>query len=137
VMEWIDMAQDRNQWRALVNTVLNLWVPYNAVKFLSGCTICGLSCPVNSLPLNNPSSTSWFPRFGVHKQQVPPLKRSAISCFMVIYRVRHKSVNRHPDSECKNEAKAQIITYNNKPVLPSLFTQISPRTSFAITTLIT
>jgi hypothetical protein len=23
-MEWIDMAQDRNQWRALVNTVLNL-----------------------------------------------------------------------------------------------------------------
>jgi hypothetical protein len=24
---WIDMAQDRNQWRALVNTVLNLRVP--------------------------------------------------------------------------------------------------------------
>jgi hypothetical protein len=23
----IDMAQDRGQWRALVNTVLNLWVP--------------------------------------------------------------------------------------------------------------
>jgi hypothetical protein len=23
----MDMAQDRNQWRALVNTVLNLWVP--------------------------------------------------------------------------------------------------------------
>jgi hypothetical protein len=26
-MEWIDMAQDRDQWRALVNTVLNLRVP--------------------------------------------------------------------------------------------------------------
>jgi hypothetical protein len=26
-MDWIDMAQDRGQWRALVNTVLNLWVP--------------------------------------------------------------------------------------------------------------
>jgi hypothetical protein len=26
-VDWIDMAQDRNQWRALVNTVLNLWVP--------------------------------------------------------------------------------------------------------------
>jgi hypothetical protein len=25
-MEWIDLAQDRNQWRALVNTVMNLWV---------------------------------------------------------------------------------------------------------------
>jgi hypothetical protein len=24
---WIDMAQDRNQWRALVNTVLNIRVP--------------------------------------------------------------------------------------------------------------
>jgi hypothetical protein len=24
---WIDMAQDRDQWRALVNTILNLRVP--------------------------------------------------------------------------------------------------------------
>jgi hypothetical protein len=24
---WIDMSQDRDQWRALVNTVLNLLVP--------------------------------------------------------------------------------------------------------------
>jgi hypothetical protein len=26
-VDWIDMAQDRNQWRALVNTVLKLRVP--------------------------------------------------------------------------------------------------------------
>jgi hypothetical protein len=26
VLDWIDIAQDRDQWRALVNTVLNLRV---------------------------------------------------------------------------------------------------------------
>jgi hypothetical protein len=26
-MDWIDMAQDRDQWRALENTVTNLQVP--------------------------------------------------------------------------------------------------------------
>jgi hypothetical protein len=26
-VDWIGLAQDRNRWRALVNSVLNLWVP--------------------------------------------------------------------------------------------------------------
>jgi hypothetical protein len=26
-MEWIDLAKDRDRWRALVNTVMNLRVP--------------------------------------------------------------------------------------------------------------
>jgi len=26
-MDWIDVAQDKERWRALVNAVMNLWVP--------------------------------------------------------------------------------------------------------------
>jgi hypothetical protein len=33
-VEWIRLAQDRNQWRGLVNTVMNILVPYTAVHFL-------------------------------------------------------------------------------------------------------
>jgi hypothetical protein len=25
-VDWIHLAQDRDQWRAVVNTVMNLWV---------------------------------------------------------------------------------------------------------------
>jgi hypothetical protein len=42
-MDWIDLAKDRDQWRSLVNTVMNLQVKLNAGKFLSGCRIGGSS----------------------------------------------------------------------------------------------
>jgi hypothetical protein len=42
-MDWIDVAQDSDQWRALVNTVKNLRVPYNVRKFLSRYATCGFS----------------------------------------------------------------------------------------------
>jgi hypothetical protein len=33
-MEWIALAQDRDRWQALVNSVLNLRVPLSAGNFL-------------------------------------------------------------------------------------------------------
>jgi hypothetical protein len=35
-MDWIHVAQDRNQWQALVNMTTNFRLPLNAEKFLSG-----------------------------------------------------------------------------------------------------
>jgi hypothetical protein len=42
-MDWIDLAQDTDQWRALMNTVMNLRVPQNAGNFYSRCTIGSFS----------------------------------------------------------------------------------------------
>jgi hypothetical protein len=42
-VDWIDVVQDRNQWKALVNTVMNLRAPKNITTFLSSCTTCGFS----------------------------------------------------------------------------------------------
>jgi hypothetical protein len=37
-MDWIDLTQDWDQWRAVMNTVIKFWVAYNFKKFLSFCT---------------------------------------------------------------------------------------------------
>jgi hypothetical protein len=42
-MDWIDLVKDRDKWRALLNIVLNLRVPLNVGKFLSGCKTVGFS----------------------------------------------------------------------------------------------
>jgi hypothetical protein len=42
-MDWIDLAEDREQWKALVNTVMTIRVRSNVGKFLSNCTTDGLS----------------------------------------------------------------------------------------------
>jgi hypothetical protein len=42
-MDWIYLAQDMDQWRALVNTEMNVRVPSNVGGFLSSCVTGGFS----------------------------------------------------------------------------------------------
>jgi hypothetical protein len=35
VLDWIQLTQDRDMWRALVNTIMNLQVPSKAGNFLT------------------------------------------------------------------------------------------------------
>jgi hypothetical protein len=42
-VDWIGLAKDKNRWRALVNSILNLRVPWNAGKISSGLASSGLS----------------------------------------------------------------------------------------------
>jgi hypothetical protein len=42
-MDWVDVAKDRDRWRALVITVVNLQVASISGNFLSSCTIGGFS----------------------------------------------------------------------------------------------
>jgi hypothetical protein len=42
-IDWIDLAQDKEQWRVLVNVAMNLRVPQITGKFLSNCTVGAFS----------------------------------------------------------------------------------------------
>jgi hypothetical protein len=42
-MEWIDLVEDWDRWRTLVNTVMNFQVPQNVGNFLTSCKMVSFS----------------------------------------------------------------------------------------------
>ena len=34
-MDWINLAEDRDKWGAVVNAVMKLWLPWNVGNFLT------------------------------------------------------------------------------------------------------
>jgi hypothetical protein len=42
-VDWIGVAQDWEKWRALVNVVMNFWVPYSAGKRVATQLVGSLS----------------------------------------------------------------------------------------------
>jgi len=42
-MDWIDVAQDRDRWRALVNTVMTLRFPQNAGNVVTSLRVESVS----------------------------------------------------------------------------------------------
>jgi hypothetical protein len=49
--DWIVFVQGRKEWRALVNTILNLLVLYNSGKFSNSCTATAFEEGLRSMEL--------------------------------------------------------------------------------------
>jgi hypothetical protein len=73
-MEWIDLAQARDKWRFLTDTVLKLWVPYNAGNIWTGCTRSRCSMQLASHPFH-PTSV---PPLWMHAADLYALKQKRI-----------------------------------------------------------
>jgi hypothetical protein len=47
-MDWIDVAEDREEWRAVVNTVMNLQVPFVECFTKRSPALCNSQCEVHA-----------------------------------------------------------------------------------------
>jgi hypothetical protein len=42
-VNWMHLAQDGDKWQALMNTLMNLWVPLKGENFLTSCVTISFS----------------------------------------------------------------------------------------------
>jgi hypothetical protein len=51
VVDWIGLAQDRYSWRAVVTSVMNLWVPQNAGNYRVAAQLVAIRAVLSSTEL--------------------------------------------------------------------------------------
>jgi hypothetical protein len=67
-VEWIQLAQDRDRWPALVNTVMNLWLSFQALilRSLFMKNTVKLPLELSSIFLDGISFVQWTQDMHVH-----------------------------------------------------------------------
>jgi hypothetical protein len=81
-VDWICLAQGRDRWRVLVNSVLNLWVPKDAGKLPSVLTTWGLG---SGAQLHIVSLLVLFSYFTLPLRFLPEMKNTRISSYNTLY----------------------------------------------------